>query len=252
MRLANKVAIITGAGSGMGKCSALLFASEGAKVAAGDINEAAVKETVAEITKKGGEAIAIRTDVSKGPDVERMVNETVAKFGKLDIIYNNAGIEGDSGFVANLTEEQFDKVIAINLRGVWLGMKYALPHMMKQRSGSIINTASIAGIVGIKGSTPYAAAKAGVIAMTRVAALEDGRYNIRVNAICPGAIETPMAQRIRGEGVEPNPRALKRISVLERMAQPDEIAKVALFLASDDASFATGAPFIIDGGWTAA
>jgi len=251
MRLANKVAIITGAGSGMGKCAALLFASEGAKIAASDINEAAVKETVAEITKKGGEAIAIRTDVSKAPDVERMVNETVAKFGKLDIIYNNAGIEGDSGFVANLTEEQFDRVIAINLRGVWLGMKYALPQMMKQRSGSIINTASIAGIVGIKGSTPYAAAKAGVIAMTRVAALEYGRYNIRVNAICPGAIETPMAQRIRGEGVEPNPRAIKRISVLERMAQPEEIAKVALFLASDDASFATGAPFIIDGGWTA-
>ncbi|HVN88638.1 MAG TPA: SDR family oxidoreductase [Candidatus Binataceae bacterium] len=251
MRLANKVAIITGAGSGMGKCAALLFASEGAKIAASDINEAAVKETVAEITKKGGEAIAIRTDVSKAPDVERMVNETVAKFGKLDIIYNNAGIEGDSGFVANLTEEQFDRVIAINLRGVWLGMKYALPQMMKQRSGSIINTASIAGIVGIKGSTPYAAAKAGVIAMTRVAALEYGRYNIRVNAICPGAIETPMAQRIRGEGVEPNPRAIKRISVLERMAQPEEIARVALFLASDDASFATGAPFIIDGGWTA-
>ena len=251
MRLANKVAIITGAGSGMGKCAALLFASEGAKIAASDINEAAVKETVAEITKKGGEAIAIRTDVSKAPDVERMVNETVAKFGKLDIIYNNAGIEGDSGFVANLTEEQFDRVIAINLRGVWLGMKYALPQMMKQRSGSIINTASIAGIVGIKGGTPYAAAKAGVIAMTRVAALEYGRYNIRVNAICPGAIETPMAQRIRGEGVEPNPRAIKRISVLERMAQPEEIARVALFLASDDASFATGAPFIIDGGWTA-
>jgi len=250
MRLANKVALITGAGSGMGKCAALLFASEGAKVAASDINEAAVKETAAEITKKGGEAIAIRTDVSKGPDVERMVNEAVARFGRLDIIYNNAGIEGDSGFVANLTEEQFDRVIAINLRGVWLGMKYALPHMMKQRSGSIINTASIAGLVAIKGSTPYAAAKAGVIAMTRVAALEYGRYNIRVNAICPGAIETPMAKRIRGEGVEPNPRAIKRISVLERMAQPEEIAKVALFLASDDASFATGAPFIIDGGWT--
>src|SRR5579859_3494986 len=180
MKLANKVAIITGAGSVMGKCAALLFAAEGAKIGAADIAEDAVKETVAEITKRGGEAIAMRTDVSKGPDVKRMVDETVAKFGKLDIIYNNAGIEGESAFLSNMTEEQFDRVIAINLRGVFLGMKYALPHMMKARSGSIINTASIAALVAIKGSTAYAAAKAGVIAMTRVAALEYGRYNIRV------------------------------------------------------------------------
>ncbi|HLW70006.1 MAG TPA: SDR family NAD(P)-dependent oxidoreductase [Candidatus Binataceae bacterium] len=249
MRLANKVAIITGAGSGMGKTAALLFAAEGAKVAASDINEASVKETVAEITKQGGAALAIRTDVSKGPDVKRMVDEAVAKFGALDILYNNAGIEGDSAFLSNMTEEQFDRVIAINLRGVFLGMKYALPHMMKARSGSIINTASIAGLVAVKGGAGYSAAKAGVIALTRVAALEYGRYNIRVNAICPGAIETPMAERIRA-GVLPNQAAIKRISVLERMAKPEEIAKVALFLASDDASFATGAPFIIDGGWT--
>jgi NAD(P)-dependent dehydrogenase (short-subunit alcohol dehydrogenase family) len=249
MRLANKVAVITGAASGMGKCAALLFAAEGAKIAAADITDGALKETVDQITKSGGSAIAIRADVSKGADVERMVNEAVAKFGKLDIIYNNAGIEGESAFLSNMTEAQFDRVIAINLRGVWLGMKYALPHMMKARSGSIINTASIAGLVAVKGGAAYSAAKAGVIALTRVAALEYGRYNIRVNAICPGAIETPMAERIRA-GAKPNPAAIKRISVLERMAQPEEIAKVALFLASDDASFATGAPFIIDGGWT--
>jgi NAD(P)-dependent dehydrogenase (short-subunit alcohol dehydrogenase family) len=249
MKLANKVAILTGAGSGMGKTAAKLFAAEGAKIAAADITEGPVKETVAEITKAGGEALAIRADVSKAPDIKRMVDEAIAKFGTLDIIYNNAGIEGDSAFLSNMTEEQFDRVIAINLRGVFLGMKFALPHMMKARSGSIINTASIAALVAIKGSTAYAAAKAGVIAMTRVAALEYGRYNIRVNAICPGAIETPMAERVRG-GVAPNPAAIKRISLLERMARPEEIAKVALFLASDDASFATGAPFIIDGGWT--
>ncbi len=249
MKLANKVAIITGAASGMGKCAALLFAQEGAKIAAADVSEGALKDTVDQIAASGGQAIAIRADVAKAADVERMVNEAVTKFGKLDIIYNNAGIEGESAFLANMTEEQFDRVIAINLRGVWLGMKYALPHMMRQRSGSIINTASIAALVGLKGSTAYAAAKAGVIAMTRVAAAEYGRYNIRVNAICPGAIETPMAQRIRA-GAAPNPAAIKRISLLERMAQPEEIARVALFLASDDASFATGAPFIIDGGWT--
>ncbi|MGO9268075.1 MAG: SDR family NAD(P)-dependent oxidoreductase [Candidatus Binataceae bacterium] len=249
MRLANKVAIITGAGSGMGKCAALLFASEGAKIAAADITEGPVKETVAEITKNGGQAIAIRADVSKAEDVKRMVDEAVAKFGTPHVLYNNAGIEGESAFLSNMTEDQFDRVIAINLRGVFLGMKYTLPHMMKARGGSIINTASIAGLVAVKGGAAYSAAKAGVIALTRVAALEYGRYNIRVNAICPGAIETPMAARIRGDAA-PNPSAIKRISVLERMAQPDEIAKVALFLASDDASFATGAPFIIDGGWT--
>jgi NAD(P)-dependent dehydrogenase (short-subunit alcohol dehydrogenase family) len=249
MKLENKVALITGAGSGMGKSAALIFASEGAKIAAADISEELVKETATEITKKRGQAIAIRADVSKSEDVKRMVDETVAKFGALNIVYNNAGIEGESNFVSNMTEEQFDRVIAINLRGVFLGMKYALPHLIKAGGGSIINQASIAGLVAVRGGAAYSAAKAGVIALTRVAALEYGRYNIRVNSICPGAIETPMAQRIR-KGAPPNPKAIQRISVLGRMAEPEEIAKVALFLASDDSSFATGAPFIIDGGWT--
>ena len=249
MKLANKVALITGAGSGMGKSAALIFAQEGAKVAAVDINEAQVKETAGEIAKNGGEAIALRADVSNSENVKRVVDETVAKFGGLNIVYNNAGIEGDSNFLSNMTEEQFDRVIAINLRGVFLGMKYALPHLVKAGGGSIINQASIAGLIAVRGGAAYAAAKAGVIALTRVGALEYGRYNIRVNAICPGAIETPMAQRIR-QGQPPNPKAIQRISVLGRMAEPEEIAKVALFLASDDSSFATGAPFIIDGGWT--
>jgi NAD(P)-dependent dehydrogenase (short-subunit alcohol dehydrogenase family) len=249
MKLANKVALITGAGSGMGKSAALIFAVEGAKVAAVDVAEDQVKETVAEIVKKGGKAIAIRADVSKSEDVRRMVEDTVAQFGGLNIMYNNAGIEGESNFISNMTEDQFDRVIAINLRGVFLGMKYALPHLIKAGGGSIINQASIAGMVAVRGGAAYSASKAGVIALTRVAALEYGRYNIRVNAICPGAIETPMAQRIR-QGQPPNPKAIQRISVLGRMAEPEEIAKVALFLASDDSSFATGAPFVIDGGWT--
>jgi NAD(P)-dependent dehydrogenase (short-subunit alcohol dehydrogenase family) len=249
MKLANKVAIVTGAGSGMGKAASILFAAEGAKVAAVDISENQVKETAAEIVKKGGSAIAIRADVSKSDDVKRMVDETVAQLGAPTVLYNNAGIEGESNFVSNMTEEQFDRVIAINLRGVFLGMKYALPHMIKAGGGSIINQASIAGMIGVRGGAGYSAAKAGVMALTRVAALEYGRYNIRVNSICPGAIETPMAQRIRG-GAAPRPEAIKRISVLGRMAEAEEIAKVALFLACDDSSFATGAPFVIDGGWT--
>jgi NAD(P)-dependent dehydrogenase (short-subunit alcohol dehydrogenase family) len=249
MKLANKVALITGAGSGMGKSAALIFAVEGAKVAAVDVAEAQVEETVAEIAKRGGDAIAIRADVSKSEDVKRMIDDTVARFGGLNIMYNNAGIEGESNFMSNMTEDQFDRVIAINLRGVFLGMKYALPHLIKAGGGSIINQASIAGMIAVRGGAAYSASKAGVIALTRVAALEYGRYNIRVNAICPGAIETPMAQRIR-QGQPPNPKAIQRISVLGRMAEPEEIAKVALFLASDDSSFATGAPFVIDGGWT--
>ena len=249
MKLANKVAIITGAGSGMGKSAALLFAGEGAKVAAVDINEGQVQETVAAIKTQGGQALALRADVSKSEDVQRMVDETIAAFGPPTTLYNNAGIEGASHYFSEFPEAEFDRVIAINLRGVYLGMKYVLPHMMKAGGGSIINTASIAGLVAVQGSAAYAASKAAVIAMSRVAALEYGRYNIRVNAICPGAIETPMAQRIR-KGKAPNPKVINRISVLGRMAEPEEIAKVALFLASDDASFATGAPFIIDGGWT--
>jgi NAD(P)-dependent dehydrogenase (short-subunit alcohol dehydrogenase family) len=249
MKLANKVALITGAGSGMGKSAALIFAVEGAKVAAVDVAEAQVKETVAEIAKRGGDAIAIRADVSKSEDVKRMIDDTVARFGGLNIMYNNAGIEGESNFMSNMTEDQFDRVIAINLRGVFLGMKYALPHLINAGGGSIINQASIAGMIAVRGGAAYSASKAGVIALTRVAALEYGRYNIRVNAICPGAIETPMAQRIR-QGQPPNLKAIQRISVLGRMAEPEEIAKVALFLASDDSSFATGAPFVIDGGWT--
>jgi NAD(P)-dependent dehydrogenase (short-subunit alcohol dehydrogenase family) len=250
MRLANKVALITGAGSGMGRATALLFAREGAKVAAADIDRHSAAETVEMIGREGGAAIAIGADVSVADDARRMVAETVKRFGGLDVGYNNAGIEGEGGFLAQLTEEAFDRVIAINLRGVWLGMKYQLPALIERGGGAIINTASVAGMVAIKGAGPYCAAKAGVISLTRVAALEYGRYNIRVNCICPGVIDTPMAQRVSQEGgitAQDN----SRLSLLGRIGTPEEIARTALFLASDDAPFATGAPFIIDGGWIA-
>jgi NAD(P)-dependent dehydrogenase (short-subunit alcohol dehydrogenase family) len=249
MKLKGKVALITGAGSGMGKATALLFASEGAKVAAADISEAAVEAVAREIRQAGGEVIAIGADVAKSEDVQRMAAATVERLGPPSVLYNNAGIEGETNFLAEMTEAAFDKVVAINLRGVFLGMKYVLPHMVKLGAGSVINQASIAGMVAIRGSAAYCASKAGVIALTRVAAVEYGRYNIRVNCICPGAIETPMAERIR-QGEPPRPSVVKRVSVFNRMGLPEEIAKVALFLASDDASFATGAPFVIDAGWT--
>jgi NAD(P)-dependent dehydrogenase (short-subunit alcohol dehydrogenase family) len=249
MKLGNKVALITGAGSGMGRTGALLFAAEGARVAAVDIDERAAAQTARDIESAGGKAVALGADVSKKEDAQAMVAATIEKLGVPDIVYNNAGIEGESAFMAQLGEGAFDRVIAVNLRGVWLGMKYALPHMVKNGGGSIINTASVAGLVAIRGATAYCAAKAGVIALTRVAALEYGRYNIRVNCICPGTIDTPMVRRLHGGKVPPQALG-PSAAVLGRAAEPMEIAKMALFLASDDASFATGAPFVVDGGWT--
>jgi NAD(P)-dependent dehydrogenase (short-subunit alcohol dehydrogenase family) len=250
MRLANKIALITGAGSGMGKTASVVFAKAGAKVAAIDVNGDAAAATARELKASGGDAFAFRADVSKTEDVKAMVAATIDALGVPDVLYNNAGIEGEGGFLAQLSEEGFDRVIAINLRGVWLGMKYTLPHMIKNGGGSVINTASVAGIVGLRGSSAYCAAKAGVIALTRVAALEYGRYNIRVNCICPGSIDTPMVERITG-GRGMTPEAIKRSSVFSRVGKPEEIANMALFLASDESPFATGAPFIVDGGWIA-
>ena len=250
MKLASKVALITGAGSGMGRAGALLFALEGAKVTVVDIDQSAAERTARDIEAAGGKAIAVGADVSKKEDAQAMIAATVERLGVPDIVYNNAGIEGESSFLAQMSEEAFDRVIAINLRGVWLGMKYALPHMVAKGGGSIINTASIAGMVAVRAAAAYCAAKAGVIALTRVAALEYGRYNIRVNCICPGTIDTPMIRRVHGGEIPPQALG-PSAAVLGRAAQPEEIAKMALFLASDDASFATGAPFVVDGGWTA-
>jgi NAD(P)-dependent dehydrogenase (short-subunit alcohol dehydrogenase family) len=250
MKLAHKVALITGAGSGMGRAAAVLFAREGARVGVIDINEAPARETAALIEREGGQAIAMPADVSNSEDARAMADETARHFGGLDIVYNNAGIEGEGGFLAQLSEDAFDRVIAINLRGVWLGMKYALPHLIKRGGGAIINTASVAGLVAIKGAAHYCAAKAGVIALTRVGAIEYGRYNIRVNCICPGVINTPMVERISKES-HATAQDNSRMSVLGRVGTPEEIARTAVFLASDDAGFATGAPFIIDGGWIA-
>ena len=249
MRLPNKIALITGAGSGIGKAAALLFASEGARIAAVDIVEDSAAETARQIKATGGQAISIAADVSRSDDVQAMVAATIERLGVPDVLFNNAGIEGETAFLANMTDEGFDRVIAINLRGVFLGMKYALPHMVRNGGGSVVNTASIAGMVAVRGAVAYCAAKAGVIAMTRVAAAEYARYNIRVNCVCPGATNTPMVTRIAGGGELP-PESVRRVSEMGRIGRPEEIARMALFLASDEASFATGAPFIVDGGWT--
>jgi NAD(P)-dependent dehydrogenase (short-subunit alcohol dehydrogenase family) len=231
----------------------MLFASEGASIGVADINFESAEETAHEISRAGGRALALQVDVSKESSVERMVKWIVGDLGIPEILYNNAGTAGKVDFLANMPEAVFDRVIAVNLRGVFLGMKYTLPHMAKIGGASVINQSSAAGLVGIRGSAAYCASKAGVIALTKVAALEYARYRIRVNCICPGLINTPMSQELLGGELDPNhPDTVRRASALGRVGRPEEIAKMALFLASDDSSYATGACFIVDGGWTAA
>lgn len=247
-RLKGKIALITGGGSGIGRAACLLFAGEGAKVVIADYVAEGGNETVRQIKAAGGEAVFVQADVSKSVDVQNMIATTVKIYGRIDILFNNAGIEGPSAKIANYREEDWERVIAIDLTAVYLGMKYAIPEMLKQGGGVIISTASVAGLVGFPGSGAYAAAKAGVINMTRMVALEYADKNIRVNCICPGIIETPMVDRVLGN----RPReGVVKAEPIGRLGRPEDIANAALFLASNESSFATGAPFIIDGGYVA-
>jgi len=243
-KLDGKVAIITGAGSGMGRAAAVLFAKEGAKVVVADWAVEAGKETVRMIKEAGGEAIFVKADVSKAEDVKKMVKTSVDTYGKLDVLYNNAGIGCEVAPIAECTEDNWDKTIAVNLKGVFLGMKYAIPEMLKSGGGSIINTASQAARRCHPNLSPYNASKGGVISLTRGTAIEYATKNIRINCICPGAVATPLLLGF-------NPRLLERMKSaipLGRYAQPEEVAQLALFLASDESSFINGADLVIDGG----
>jgi len=249
-KIDGKVAIITGASSGIGKATAILFAQEGAKVVVADISDELGEETVKLINESGGKAIFVHTDVSKAEDVKNLIKTAVYTYGRLDIIFNNAGIEGIIVDTANYPENLFDKVLAVNLKGVWLGIKYAVPELLKNGGGSIINTASVAGLVGFAGLSAYNATKGGIIQLTKTAALEYAKQNIRVNCIAPGVIETPMVDRfLKGQ---PEARAaFVQLEPVGRFGKPEEIAKAALFLASDDSSFVTGTVLVVDGGLTA-
>lgn len=247
-RLKDKVALITGGGSGIGRASCRLFAEHGAKVVVADSVAEGGEQSVQDITVAGGQASFVQADVSKSADVQSMIRHTVQTYGRVDILFNNAGIEGPSATLVNYDEDAWERVIAIDLTSVYLGMKYVIPEMIKQGGGVILSTASVAGMVGFPGSGAYAAAKAGVINLTRVVALEYANKNIRVNCICPGIIATPMAQRVMGE--RPDDRVV-RLEPIGRLGQAQDIANAALFLASDESSFATGAPFVIDGGYLA-
>ncbi len=248
--LDNKVAIVTGAASGIGKATAALFAGEGAKVVAADWSDAQGSEAVEAIKASGGDAVFVRVDVAQPEDVRAMIEKASDFYGGLDVIFNNAGVEGDQGLTADCSVENWDRVIGINLKGVFLGMKYAIPEMLKRGGGSIINNASVAGIVGFRGLPAYCASKGGVIQLSKTAALEYAAQGIRVNAICPGVIWTPMVERFVGDNAEAR-KAFEAMEPVGHFGSPEDIAAMALFLASDQSRFCTGAPFVVDGGFVA-
>lgn len=246
--LDNKVAIITGAGSGIGKATATLFAENGAKVVVTDINQEHGNQVVEEIKAKGGEAIFVKADTSVPEDSERTVNEAIKTFGKLDIAVNNAGISGDQASIGDYPIESWDKIIAINLNGVFYGMHYQLPAMEKNGKGAIINVASILGAVGFANSAGYVAAKHGVVGLTKNAGIEYAAKGIRVNAVGPGFIKTPLVENsLSKEEYD----GLASLHPIGRLGEPKEVAELFVWLASDKASFATGAYYPVDGGYLA-
>jgi NAD(P)-dependent dehydrogenase (short-subunit alcohol dehydrogenase family) len=249
--LEGKIALVTGASSGIGRAAAIAFARNGAKVLAADMTEEAGNETVKLIKAAGGEAIFTKCDVARADNAEALIALAVKTWGRLDCAYNNAGIAGKIARTADDTEENFDRIMAVNLRGVWLCMKYEIRQMTKQGGGgAIVNTASAAGLVGSHGMPAYTASKHGVIGLTKTAALEYARANIRVNAVCPGVIDTAMVAGM----VSSHPRlkdALVGVEPVARMGKPSEIAEAVTWLLSDAASFVTGHPMVIDGGWVA-
>ncbi|MGH8012234.1 MAG: SDR family oxidoreductase [Candidatus Binataceae bacterium] len=248
--LQGKIALVTGASSGIGRAAALAFAREGAKVLAADMMVDQGNETAALIKQAGGEAVFTRCDVSRAADAQALTVFAVSTWGRLDCAYNNAGISGKIARTAEDTEENFDRIIAVNLRGVWLCMKYEIQQMMKQGGGAIVNTASAAGLVGSHGMPAYTASKHGVIGLTKTAALEYARAKIRVNCVCPGVIDTAMVAGM----VSSYPRLQDKLVAVEpvsRMGKPSEIAEAVTWLLSDAASFVTGCAMPVDGGMTA-
>lgn len=247
---AGKVAFVTGAGSGIGRETALAFAREGASVVAADVSEQANQETASLIEKEGGRAIAVRCDVTKAADVARAIAKTVEAFGRLDFAFNNAGIEPRKPApTADYDEEEWHRIIDINLRGVFLCMKHEIPVILKQGGGAIVNTSSGAGVIGIKGSPAYTAAKHGVIGLTRAAALDYAAQNLRINAICPGYIDTPMMGRFTGDTPEGRAKVIAE-EPAGRMGKPEEIAAAVLWLCSEGAAFMVGHAMVVDGGQT--
>lgn len=252
MRYEGKVAVITGAAGGIGRAACLRFASEGAKVVAVDLAASDLDGAVAAVKAAGGEAIAVPCDVTQSAQVENYVRVAKATFGRIDAFFNNAGIEGWVGPSIDYPEEMFDKVLAVNVKGVWLGMKYVVPVMREQGGGAIVNTASVAGLSGTPTIIAYGASKHAVIGLSKSGALEFGSDKIRVNAVCPSPIETRMMRSLE-RGINPDaPEAVHRMMAanipLGRYGEPEEVAALVAFLCSDDAKFISGGVYTIDGG----
>lgn len=246
MRLKDKISIITGGGGGIGRATALRFAKEGSKVVVSDRNEETGEETARLIKDQNGEAIFVQTDVSDSDSVQNLMSITVRQYGGIDILFNNAGVGNSEVPSVDLEEEEWDSVIDINLKSVFLGIKYAVPELMKSGNGVIINTSSLLGLKGRKLVSAYNASKGGVVLLTQNAALEYGKYNIRVNAIAPGVIDTNIIDMWKKD--ERKWPIISRANALGRVGNPDEIASVALFLATEESSFITGVTLPVDGG----
>jgi len=246
----SKVALITGGSSGIGRATALAFAREGAKVIVASRRENESRETVRLVREAGSEGLFVKTDVSKEADVKEMVEKTIKAYGRLDFAFNNAGIEQLPTPLAEQTEETFNQITNINVKGVWLSMKYEIPQMLKNGGGAIVNTSSIAGLIGFPGIPLYVASKHAVLGLTRSTALEYAKSNIRVNAVCPGAVETEMFERF----VKDNEQVRDQVMAMHpigRSGRPEEIAHAVVWLCSDRASFITGQSLALDGGFTA-
>ena len=249
-KLAGKIALITGGGGGIGRATALAFAAEGAKVAVADVNPLTASAVAEEINAHGGEAIGIAVDVSRDDQVTDMIEQVVARFGRLDIAFNNAAIDIEHEPLARCSEEMFDSLMSVNVKGVWLCMRREIEQMLKQGGGAIVNTSSIGGVGGAPRQPIYGATKHAVLGLTKAAALEYGRKGIRVNAVCPGVIRTPMMER----ALEREPRRreqMGKIHPIGRVGEAEEIARAVVFLSSDDASFVLGEALMVDGGYTA-
>ena len=250
LRMENKVALVTGASSGIGRACALAFAREGAKVVVADVTVEGGEETVNMIKEAGGEAIFVKTDVTKAAEVEAMVNKAVETYGRLDYAHNNAGVAAAVYPVADLPEEDWDRIININLKGIWLCMKYEIPQMLRQGKGAIVNTASTLALVGWIKRPAYTASKHGVAGLTKVAALDYAADGIRVNAVCPGTVRTPLVESVFARRPEAEAEALAMMAI-GRLAAAEEIAEAVVWLCSDAASFVTGHIMSVDGGWNA-
>jgi NAD(P)-dependent dehydrogenase (short-subunit alcohol dehydrogenase family) len=252
MKLANRVAVITGAGSGIGQAMARRFASEGARILAADLNGGSAQETAHMIQGEGGTCEAFTVDVIQPDQVRKMIEQAIASFDQIDILCNNAGIGSTTG-VVDCEPEEWDRVMTVNAKSVYLGCKYALPHMLQRGKGVIINTASVAGMIGIPKRASYCASKGAVIALTRQIAIEYVGQGIRVNCLCPGTVDSPWVERLlqQTDDREAARKALEARQPMGRLGTPEEVAGAALYLASDDAAFITGTGLVMDGGWTA-